>query len=582
MHSEVVSLPWGMLLVSQQVFTGLAALFTSAVVGATAAASRVHAQQGPTAAATQLQIAVNDTVTARRPFIRLAPAAGVFEFHASNLVISGADDLVVDGAGATLIFAPANGLQLIGCRRTTLRNLTLDVVPKAFTQGTITSVEPVGAVAGSPVRLTVALDHGYPTLEPAAAWVRAKAILWDSATGRLVDEQGGSRFVSTVEMTSATHGTAVIRPHETNATGWWPVAGQRLTLSATVGLGVLYIDNSGGGLVVEDVTIYGSGNDAIHEYFGAGGTVFRRILVSRRPTVLPGSALAASASGRYLAALPGPLLSTNLGGLVTAVTSRGPQLVDSEFGFMGDDFMWIHTKLAAVWKAEAADGPSGNSTVLLRIVDPEGSKRIASSVGWGSTAQSFDLQTLRNTAELRVHSVVQVTDQTLVAQAGNEVWSAMARLGQKPIAAVTQSWELLDVSATLSTGSKLPSLADLVQSDGGAMTGAVVRNCYFHDGFCNGMRWKSSDSLIEANKIELHNGACLAHILSQPCAPLLCGPIGMRNVTIADNSLLGGCDGRNPIVMHGVTELRESNNSIRGQRERCDACAQPTSTECSG
>ena len=566
---------------SQQVFTGLAALFTSEVVG-TMAASHVHAQQGPTAAAAQLQVALNDTVTARRPFIRLTPAAGVFEFHASDLVISGADDLVVDGAGVTLIFAPANGLQLIGCRRTTIRNLTLDVVPKAFTQGTIRSVEPVKAVPGSPVRLTVALDSGYPTLEPAAAWVRAKAILWDSSTGRLVADQGGARFVSTVEMVNATHGTVVIRPHETNATGWWPVAGQRLTVSVTVGMGVLYIDNSGGGLVIEDVTIYGSGNDAIHEYFGAGGTAFRRILVSRRPTVLPGSALATSASGRYLAALPGPLLSTNLGGLVTAVTSRGPQLVDSEFGFMGDDFMWVHTKLAVVWKAEAADMPSNNNTVLLRIVDPEGSKRIASSVGWGSSIQSFDLETLRNTAELRVHSVVQVTDQTLVAQAGNEVWSAMARLGQKPIAAVTQSWELLDVSATLSTGSKIPSLADLLQSDGGAMSGAVVRNCYFHDGFCNGMRWKSSDSLIEANRIELQNGGCLAHILSQPCAPLLCGPIGVHNVTIADNSLLGGCYGRNPIVMHGVVDLRESNNSILGRRERCDACAQPTSTDCSG
>jgi hypothetical protein len=545
----------------------------------TCATVQITAQPGPTAPAARLQALVNATVREHRPALITLTPAGVYEFHSSNFVIGGADGLVVDGAGATLIFAPANGLQLIGCRRTTIRNLTLDIAPKAFTQGTVGSVDPGGFVPGSPVRLGVALDHGYPMLTPATMWVRAKAILWDPATGRLVDDQGGSRFVSSVQMLNATHGTVEIRPHETNATGWWPIAGQRLTLSPTHGLGVLYIENGGGGLVVEDVNIYGSGNDAIHEYFGSGGTKYRRILVSRRETVPPGSPLAATGSGRYFAALPRSLLSTNLGGLVSAVTMRGPQLDDSEFGFMGDDFMWIHTKLAVVWKTEP--GPS-NDTVLLRIVDPEGSKRIASSVGWGSEIQSFDLQTLTNNAELTVQSVVQVTDQVLVAQAGNEVWSAMARLGQRPIAAVTKSWELVDVSATLSPGSKLPSLADLIQSDAGAMTGAVVRNCHFHDGFCNGMRWKSSNSLIEANRIELQNGGCLAHILSQPCAPLLCGPIGVTNVTVADNVLVGGCDTHNPIVVHNIADLHENNNSLVNRTKRCDACAEPTPTHCSG
>ena len=43
-------------------------------------------------------------------------------------------------------------------------------------------------------------------------------------------------------------------------------------------------------------------------------------------------------------------------------------LEDSEFAFMGDDFMWVHTKLGVVWRA--------NSSVV-RIVDPGADGRIA-------------------------------------------------------------------------------------------------------------------------------------------------------------------------------------------------------------
>ena len=158
----------------------------------------------------------------------------------------------------------------------------------------------------------------------------------------------------------------------------------------------------------------------------------------------------------------------------------------------------------------------------------------------------------------------------------------MAERGLKPIAAVTKTWELVDVTATLATGSKLPSLTDLIQSDSAAMVGAVVRRCYFHDGFCNGMRWKSSDSIIETNRIELQNSACTAHILSQPCAPLLCGPIGAHNITIADNTLLGGCYGRSPIVIHGARDVHEINNSMLFQQQRCNSCMNPTPSHCSG
>jgi hypothetical protein len=40
-----------------------------------------------------------------------------------------------------------------------------------------------------------------------------------------------------------------------------------------------------------------------------------------------------------------PLHAANLGGLVTSETDKGPVLEDSEFSFMGDDFMWVSARL---------------------------------------------------------------------------------------------------------------------------------------------------------------------------------------------------------------------------------------------
>ena len=89
----------------------------------------------------------------------------------------------VDGQGATFVFSPSTGVKLLGCKDLVLKNLSLDCVPKAFTQGVIRAVHHSGGPPAPPYNLSatieVVLDDGYPLLAPAADWLHAQAIFWD-------------------------------------------------------------------------------------------------------------------------------------------------------------------------------------------------------------------------------------------------------------------------------------------------------------------------------------------------------------------------------------------------------------------
>jgi hypothetical protein len=128
-----------------------------------------------------------------------------------------------------------------------------------------------------------------------------------------------------------------------------------------------------------------------------------------------------------------------------------------------------------------------------------------------------------------------------------------------------------------------PFPLDLVQIESSSMVGAVVRRCYFHDGFCNGARWKSSNSVFEHTRVELDNGACLPFIVGVPCAPLLCGPLGVTNVTVSSNTFVGGCRSTQPVQMVNVSGLVMLNNShVPDPQSSCYPCVPETSAKCTG
>ena len=81
---------------------------------------------------------------------------GTYRFS-ERLLLRDAHDLVLDGHGATFIFAERRsaGISVENCHGFTLRNLTIDHDPVPFTQGAVTDIDPAGTW------LDVAIDRGY-------------------------------------------------------------------------------------------------------------------------------------------------------------------------------------------------------------------------------------------------------------------------------------------------------------------------------------------------------------------------------------------------------------------------------------
>lgn len=62
--------------------------------------------------------------------------------HKSYFLLSGINDKVVEGNGATLIFTPSNrGFTILDCDNIVVRNFTVDYSPLPFSQGVITSID---------------------------------------------------------------------------------------------------------------------------------------------------------------------------------------------------------------------------------------------------------------------------------------------------------------------------------------------------------------------------------------------------------------------------------------------------------
>ena len=88
---------------------------------------------------------VDAAVSARARRFVVPPTDGGYFFGTANFSIADAADFELDGAGATLWFAPGFGVYCARCARVRLRNFTIDYAPLAFAQGTLVSLDPANA-----------------------------------------------------------------------------------------------------------------------------------------------------------------------------------------------------------------------------------------------------------------------------------------------------------------------------------------------------------------------------------------------------------------------------------------------------
>jgi hypothetical protein len=264
--------------------------------------------------------------------VRIPP--GVYRLAAdpahnfSHLHFEGVHDLIVDATGVSLICTEvhkASCVSLYHCKNVTLKGLTIDCEPVAFTQGKVVEI--------AKDYYSLAVDPGFtnnpdelPNPRPMNIF-NPKNGLWknnvdDIYIKGLAKGPGGQLRVypvGSVQKTVAIGDAAVV-----------PIFLSSCAVTARQSENLTY----------DHVTIYQSGVMAFHEDGGGGNTTLDHCLVDRKP-----------GSGR--------ILSTNADGFHSANIRRGPNVIGSRFRFMHDDGINIHGTYGHVLE------PVGDSSARL-------------------------------------------------------------------------------------------------------------------------------------------------------------------------------------------------------------------------
>ncbi|MDR0353088.1 MAG: hypothetical protein LBI02_06985 [Opitutaceae bacterium] len=392
---------------------------------------------------------------------------GVHRLPETGVRLAGISDIVIDGAGATLLATSfrQNALALRDCRNVTLRGFTLDYDPLPFTQATITRR------AGDGRWLEFRMHDGYAALEGEYAVRRAH--VFDGAT-RLWKKNAPDLYPTAVRMTGPREGrvelnlpAGLVREIQ---------AGDLLAFnvrrSSAIMLGAGCED-----ICVEEVTVHSAPGAAIIARFVAGEkNTFRRVVISRGPTP-PG-------------ATEPRLLSASADGINYAYARHGPLIERCEFSFHGDDSINLH---GVVFPVVKRDGPRVLWT--MRPVSGDPFERIVRA---GDALRLLAPDTFLPGAGLAIKSFER-------ADLPGD-WSATARAVWPSF---KQQTRLTFYKVTLAEDSDAPAAGAFFDIPATFSPRYAIRDCHFHDHRAHGMRIMAPHGVIENNRVERVRGTAI-------------------------------------------------------------------------
>lgn len=411
----------------------------------------------------------------------------------NHLRFDGANNLEIDGQGATIVFTDpeVDGLFINRSTGLVLRNLTFDYDPLPFTQGTITAVDAEAKA------FVIKIDDGYlphPQFftgsDNTFVGGRMAAYLFDARTGQWKTDAFDmypNRF-ELLEPLTVKLGFATAEQFKRYA----GQAGDRIVISrrSSTAVRLNYCDNT----VVEDVTIYAAGGIGMHEAGGNGNNRFTRLKITRGPTP-------AGASVPRLHSLCAD-------GFHSSAVKKGPIVEDGLFEWMGDDSVAVHGTYAL-----ATVESSGNQITL--------SPKFELPFEVGDDLTIIDGKTYKQKATAKVTKVDPAD--------------------AKEDATVTRLWETyrLDTRSrkfyTLAVDKDTPiAVGDLITSPQRIGNGYIVRNNICRNHRARAIQMKAGDGLIENNTIENVN---FAGITLGPELSIWLGSDYVKNVVVRGNTI---------------------------------------------
>jgi hypothetical protein len=372
-----------------------------------------------------------------------------------KLRLQGAQDLVIEGAGTTLVFSDRNGTtwSFNSCRDITLRGFTIDYDPLPFVQGRITG----RSEDGKTYEFTVA--DGYPGLRAEDVRHYRQAYIFEPTETRwkpwvpdiyarkveIVDERNGRFIMGYVP----TH-------HELIAVG------DRIVLTLRSGSAIRMNDCEN--VRLEDVTFLAAPGCAYLGRYMRGDNYYRY-------TIKPGPPPAGAKQPR--------LISTCADGLNIAFATKGPTIEGCRFSFMGDDSVNLHGATFAVLGQETP-------TEIL-VAWPYSREFLASVIPSGSTVRRLNPGNFAVIAKANLISFEPMQERKPEhLQMINSVWPRQEQ-NRGTVFKLTLA-EPLQVEA-----------GDFLDVPASNAPDFVIRDCLFEDHRARGLRIMASHGVIERN-----------------------------------------------------------------------------------
>lgn len=378
-----------------------------------------------------------------------------------GLLVDEAQDLVIDGAGSTLVFTrlrPA-GIELRRCSRVTLRNLIIDYDPLPFTQGTIVTISEDRATWEFEVH------EGYPDLTE--TYLARQTYVYDPATHHLRRDVADF-YPRTVEGLSPRRGRITVNPTtpclDRVQVGDFVVLNVRSSSCLKM--------NFCRDITLEDITVRSCPGIAFIVRYAWGENVFRRL------TVEPGPPPAGANQPR--------LMSSSADAFNYAYAARGPLLERCRFRAMGDDSVNLHGPVFAVCAVGEGE---------LVLGRPYGGEPFEQMAGPGEVIRGLRAGSFAPVGAAALRSLER-------ERAIADEWRAQ----------VQSLWPRYEVrSGSFFRARPVEPLGigvgDWVEIPATAARGFIIRDCEFRDHRARGMRIQSSHGVIEGNVIQRIQGA---------------------------------------------------------------------------
>ncbi len=373
----------------------------------------------------------------------------------SGVLVEDAQDLVIDGAGSTLVFTSRRGgIELRSCARVTLRNLTIDCDPLPFTQGTIVALSEDRSVWEFEVH------DGYPALTE--DYLARQCYVYEPGRPRL--RRGvPDIYPRTVEARGERRGRITVGPQTPMLER--VAVGDRVVLNIRGAAGVHL--NTCADVTVEDLTVLASPGIAFLGRYLSGENVFRRIAIEPGPT--PEGATQPR------------LMSACADGINVAYSTGGPLIEDCSFRAQGDDSVNLHGAMLVVCAVE-------EEAVVLGW--PYGGAPFETMVEPGAFVRGLRPGSFEIVGEATVAGIERVRE-------ASEAWREQVQAMWPRRELVTGRFFRVRLEGPLPV-----AVGECVDLPALACPGFVIRGCSFGDHRARGLRIMASDGLIEGNTIE--------------------------------------------------------------------------------